>query len=144
MGRRHAKEGSVEYVRATARTKRYRADPGSIYDYDPTEYDTESETGSVVGRKRRTRPAERKSFADHAQEADLETDFDYEALANYRKNMPSDQGQNTHSWMNYLQGEYKRVAPATSINREREVLQEANALADLSKDQVARATEIAR
>merc|ERR1711879_949558 len=65
-------------------------------------------------------------------------------LANYRKNMPSDQGQNTHSWMNYLQGEYKRVAPATSINREREVLQEANALADLSKDQVARATEIAR
>ena len=82
----------------------------SKFFYDPTEYETESECSSVTGRKRRTRPAERKSFANQGQEEDIETDFDFDALMKYRQQGPNEQGQDTRNWMNYLQGEYKSVA----------------------------------
>jgi hypothetical protein len=120
--------------------KSYRANPGSIYDYDPTDYDTEDETEKR--RKRPTKAGRRAKFAEQDNTIHEEQD-DYSALLNYQSNpsMQNTQNSNTRSWMDYLQGEYKYVAPSNHIDRSHDILTEAETLVNISREQVNRARE---
>merc|ERR1712066_909341 len=124
------------YYRASERSSRYRADPGSIFDYDPTESDSAP--------SKRSRPANRRQYQE--QPEDFEADNDYAALEAYTRNLIGPQGSNrtATNWMDYLQGEYKSVHPSNDVNRPTEVLTEAQKLASISKDQVAQAKHAAQ
>merc|ERR1712088_603307 len=114
--------------------KSYRANPGSIMDYDPTDIDEAED-------RRRTRPSNKKAFE---QDEESQADEDFNLLSQYQSN-PSlrNDNTNTRSWMDYLQGEYKSVAPANHIDRQRDVLGEATTLINISKEQCNRAREAA-
>lgn len=122
--------------KASSRNSRYKSQPGSIFDMDP---DTEAEEQERANRKR-SRPANRRQYADNTEkEGD---DDDYEALMNY-KTAAEGNNRTAKNWMNYLQGEYKAVHPANHVSRERECLDDATALVNLSKAQVDQARDAA-
>jgi len=123
--------------KASSRNSRYKSQPGSIFDIDP---DTEAEEQERANRKR-ARPANRRQYADNNKDEQVDDD-DYAALMNY-KTAAEGNNRTAKNWMNYLQGEYKAVHPANHISRERECVDDATALVNLSKAQVDQAREAA-
>ena len=123
-------------MKGTARNSRYRSDPGSIFDFDPTmQAEEEART------QKRSRPSNRRQYTD--TEPEKTEDDDYLALMNYKTLGEDGPNRTAKNWMNYLQGEYKAVHPANHVSREREGLDDAVALVNLSKAQIDQAREAA-
>lgn len=114
----------------------YRANPGSIYDYDPTE----TEDNTEDEQRSRRRPKNRK--AKFAESTIQEVDEDFDILQRFQQN-PSNRtdNPNARSWMDYLQGEYKHVAPSNHVDRANDILGDAVTLVNISREQVEKAKE---
>merc|ERR1712242_282404 len=122
--------------KASSRNMRYKSQPGSIFEYEPDSQQEEEERAN----RKRARPANRRQYADDSKtDAD---DDDFNALMNY-KTASDGNDRTAKNWMNYLQGEYKAVHPANHVSRERDCLDDATALVNLSKAQVDHAREAA-
>merc|ERR1712174_95170 len=129
-----------EEMTQSKRYRSYRANPGSIWDYDPTEIETEYEEE----KRSRRRPKNRKAKFSDSQDNQDAHDLDFSNLLNYQNNDSLRNNNSTaRNWMEYLQGEFKPVAPVNDVNRHRNVLEEAETLVNISKEQVNKAREAA-